>query len=102
MGITSCFKCGSDETGALLVCSGCGTTPRTNSELALSLVLTDHLSSISQLAHYGAARGYARRPVSITLVGDDSANNGICPATAPVPAQPARNIASLRARAQRK
>lgn len=52
MGMATCFKCGSDKSGAFSACSGCGTTPRTNSELALSLVLTDHLSSKSQLAHY--------------------------------------------------
>ncbi len=47
-----CFKCGSEKSGALLACGACGTTPRVNSELALSLVLTDHLSSKTQLAHY--------------------------------------------------
>ncbi len=47
-----CFNCGLEKAGALLACSGCGTTPRTNNELALSLVLTDHLSSKLQLAHY--------------------------------------------------
>ena len=47
-----CFKCGSEKSGALLACGACGTTPRLNSELALSLVLTDHLSSKTQLAHY--------------------------------------------------
>lgn len=36
----------------MLACGACGTTPRLNSELALSLVLTDHLSSKTQLAHY--------------------------------------------------
>ena len=52
MTMAICFKCGSDKLGALLACSGCGTTPRAHSELALSLVLTDHLSSKSDLAHY--------------------------------------------------
>ncbi|WP_460811957.1 hypothetical protein [Luteimonas pelagia] len=47
-----CFKCGSEKSGALLACGACGTIPRLNSELALSLVLTDHLSSRTQLAHY--------------------------------------------------
>src|SRR3546814_3864738 len=52
MGMAICFKCGSEKSGALLACGACGTTPRLNSELALSLVLTDHLSSKTQLAHY--------------------------------------------------
>ncbi|EEF26778.1 conserved hypothetical protein, partial [Ricinus communis] len=47
-----CFYCGLEKSGALLACSGCGTIPRTSNELALSLVLTDHLSSKLQLAHY--------------------------------------------------
>src|SRR3546814_18074164 len=52
MGMAICFKCGSEKSGALLACGACGTTPRLNSELALSLVLTDHLSSKTQLAYY--------------------------------------------------
>ncbi len=47
-----CFKCGSEKLGVLLTCGACGTTPRLNSELALSLVLSDNLSSKTQLAHY--------------------------------------------------
>lgn len=52
MTMAICFKCGSEKTGAFLGCTACGTTPRTQSELALSLVLTDHLSPKSQLARY--------------------------------------------------
>lgn len=48
----TCFKCGANKSGALLTCTECGTTPRLNAELALSLVLTDHLSSETQLAQY--------------------------------------------------
>lgn len=47
-----CFKCGASKVGALLACGACDATPQTNSDLALSLVLTDHLSSKSQLAHF--------------------------------------------------
>jgi len=47
-----CFKCGSEKSAALLACSACGTTPRSHDELALSLVLTDHLSSKAELTHY--------------------------------------------------
>lgn len=52
MGNAICFKCGFDKSGALVSCSACGTTPAIHSELVLSLVLTDHLSSKLQLAHY--------------------------------------------------
>jgi len=52
MSMAICFKCGSEKAGALLVCADCGTTPRTSSELGLSLVLTEHLSSNAQLEHY--------------------------------------------------
>lgn len=52
MSMAICFKCGSEKSSALLACGACGTTPRLNSELALSLVFTDHLSSKTQLAHY--------------------------------------------------
>lgn len=47
-----CFNCGSDKAGAFLTCFGCGTTPQTDSERALSLVLSNHLSSKSHLVHY--------------------------------------------------
>ena len=47
-----CFKCGSAKSGALVACRSCNTTPRTNSEYAVSLALSDHLSSNDQLAKY--------------------------------------------------
>lgn len=50
-----CFKCGSEKSGALLACSACGIPPRAHGEIALSFVLSDYLSSISQLAHYSNA-----------------------------------------------
>lgn len=53
MTLSICFKCGSEKSGALLVCGSCGSAPQTNSEYALSLALCDHLSSKSQLAQYG-------------------------------------------------
>ena len=53
MTLSICFKCGFEKSGALLVCGSCGSAPQTNSEYALSLALCDHLSSKSQLAHYG-------------------------------------------------
>ncbi len=53
MTLSICFRCGSEKSGPLLVCGSCDLAPQTNSEYALSLALCDHLSSKSQLAHYG-------------------------------------------------
>lgn len=47
-----CFECGLEKARALLACAECGTTPRSNEDLSLSLVLTEHLSTKAQLAHY--------------------------------------------------
>ncbi len=47
-----CFKCGAEKTSPLLACSACGETPRHEVALALSLVLSEHLSTKAQLAHF--------------------------------------------------
>lgn len=47
-----CFKCGHGRTWALSACKQCGAIPLTEDELSLSLVLCEHLSSKSQLAHF--------------------------------------------------
>ncbi|HGP0295664.1 hypothetical protein ACIUZ0_15300 [Pseudomonas aeruginosa] len=47
-----CFKCGSAKSGALVACRSCNAAPRANSEYAVSLALSDHLSSKDQLAQY--------------------------------------------------
>lgn len=52
MGMAICFKCGSAKPGALIACRSCNAAPRTNSEYAVSLALSDHLSSKDQLAQY--------------------------------------------------
>lgn len=52
MAMAICFKCGSAKFGALVVCRSCNTAPRTNSEYAVSLALSDHLCSNDQLAKY--------------------------------------------------
>lgn len=44
-----CFQCGSRKFGALTPCDSCNATPREKSDLALSLVLSEHLSSKTQL-----------------------------------------------------
>lgn len=52
MSMAICFKCGSAKSGALTACRSCNAAPRTNSEYAVSLALSDHLSSKDQLAQY--------------------------------------------------
>ncbi len=122
-----CFKCGSDKSGALLACAACGTTPRSNSELALSLVLTDHLSSKTQLAHYShelrihlklsvpsdalaQAQEALKDPQLMAMLGAQPASSASAAPvptaassrpTAVPPVQSARNTPSPRARAQR-
>lgn len=44
-----CFKCGAEKFGALTQCDSCNVTPREKGDLALSLVLSEHLSSKTQL-----------------------------------------------------
>lgn len=65
-----CFKCGSEKSGPLVACQSCRTTPATPQELALSLVLSEHLSSKTQLAHYGhEIRNHLRLSVSEAILG---------------------------------
>jgi len=52
MSTAICFKCGSAKSGALIACRSCNGAPRTNSEYAASLALSEHLSSKDQLAQY--------------------------------------------------
>ena len=42
-----CFKCGEEKFGALTACKSCGAIPKGDQELALSLVLCEHLSTYS-------------------------------------------------------
>ena len=54
MGMAICFKCGSAKSGALVACRSCNAAPSTNSEYAISLALSDHLSSKEQLVQYSS------------------------------------------------
>ena len=47
-----CFKCGTEKPDALVSRARCHVTPRTNSEYAVSLALSDRLSSEEQLTRY--------------------------------------------------
>lgn len=57
-----CFKCGSAKSGALVACRSCNAAPRTNSEYAVSLALSDHLSSKDQLAQYSHELRNGQKP----------------------------------------
>jgi len=52
MGMAICFNCGAAKTGALIVCRECGGVPKASNEFAVSLALSDHLSSKNDLAKY--------------------------------------------------
>jgi DnaJ-class molecular chaperone len=54
MSIAICFKCGSEKSGAQIACKNCGVAPKTNSQFAASLALSDHFSSKEQLAQYSS------------------------------------------------
>lgn len=127
MSLAICFKCGSEKSGALLACAACGTTPRLNSELALSLVFTEHLSSKTQLAHYShelrnhlrlsvpsdalaQAQEALKDPQLMAMLGAQPASSASAAPvstaassrpTAVPPVQSARNTPSPRARTQR-
>lgn len=52
MGTAICLKCGSAKTGALVACKSCNAVPLANSEQAVSIALSDYLSSEEQLTQY--------------------------------------------------
>ena len=56
-----CFECGSTKSGALVACSNCSAVPQTKSEYAVSLALSDHLSTKDQLAQYSHALRNAKK-----------------------------------------
>ena len=47
-----CYKCGDEKPGPFVACPSCKDTPNHQSALALSLALSEHLSTSAQLAHY--------------------------------------------------
>lgn len=52
MTISVCFKCGAHKQAALAECYVCHASPKESEDLALSLVLSEHLSSVAQLWQY--------------------------------------------------
>ena len=51
MTIAICFKCGNFKKGAFNPCEKCNVLPKSEEELALSIVLTDHYLNQVDLEH---------------------------------------------------
>ena len=49
MTIAICFACGAIKFGALCPCEKCGTTPKSEDEIAVSLLMSDHHMSVADL-----------------------------------------------------
>jgi hypothetical protein len=47
-----CFKCGVEKQGALVPCGSCAALPKTQTELLLSLMFSEHLASKAQLVNF--------------------------------------------------
>lgn len=47
-----CFKCGEEKSNPLVACPTCNEVPKHESALALSLVLSEHLSTRAELVHF--------------------------------------------------
>ena len=60
-----CFSCGAEKFGALSQCVACKTTPTAESDLELSLVLSEYLSSKTELSLLSQEiRGHQKLSVS--------------------------------------
>jgi hypothetical protein len=69
MNASICFACGAEKWGALNACGSCKAIPETESELALSLALSNNLSSKNQLLHFGhEIRNHKKRSVPEELL----------------------------------
>lgn len=105
MSMAICFKCGSAKSGALIACRSCNAAPRTNSEYAVSLALSDHLSSKDQLAQYShelrkgnklsvprealaQALDALKDPQLLTMLGAQPATSAPAPSSSAVTRQP--------------
>lgn len=52
MTISVCFKCGEEKSNPLVACPSCKEVPKHQTALAMSLALSEHLSTKAQLAHF--------------------------------------------------
>lgn len=78
MTVAVCFKCGSEKSGPLTQCGSCNVTPREKGDLALSLVLSEHLSSKTQLevlAHEIRSHLKLKIPESLLLQANEALND---------------------------
>jgi len=57
-----CFKCGERKSGTFSACGSCGATPRTQNQRALSLVLSEYLSSRKELSTLAKAISSGAQP----------------------------------------
>lgn len=64
-----CFSCGLTKTGPFSKCPTCSKEPQTKEDLALSLALSSHLASTSQLIHFGhEIRSHLRSSIPQSLL----------------------------------
>jgi hypothetical protein len=102
MGMAVCFKCGSTKSGALVACRNCRVAPKTNSEYAVSLALSDHLSTKFQLTQYSYELRNAKKlsvprealtqafdalkdPQLLAMLGAQSSVSEAAPQPSPIP-----------------
>lgn len=53
MTVAICFNCGKFKFGAWAECNHCGKTPKSDDDIVLSLVMTDHYYDEGSLEHLG-------------------------------------------------
>lgn len=52
MTVAYCFSCGTEKASPIAACGACKKSPATEPELVRSLILTDEISTLGQLAHF--------------------------------------------------
>lgn len=67
MTIAICFNCGEFKFSAWAECDKCGMKPRSDDDIVVSLVMTDHYYDESSLKHLG---GQINKGFKITLEDD--------------------------------
>lgn len=58
-----CFHCGEMKWGAFTACKNCGARPKSDDDLMLSIMLTNHNLSSDQLAYYGRSIKAGKPPL---------------------------------------
>lgn len=57
-----CFRCGKDKAGPFFACSSCRAKPTTAADLAISMVLSEHIHNAQQLAEFSRVLRAGRQP----------------------------------------